>query len=146
MPDANRAILTINCSATPPLASARITTVLHALSVVVLALRDGPVASVFTALHGAGSGLLTVAKGTLLFALFGPSSHGLRMGLLPVPARMAQARALLALELLLDRAGLGVLVFSSGLGLASTAALLALRSGTRAAPFPLAAGVLRRRS
>ena len=130
----------------PLLASARIATVLHVLGVVMLALLNGPMAGVFTALHGAGNGLLTVAKGTLLSALFGPGSYGLRMGLLSVPARMAQAGALLAFELLLDRAALGVLVFSSGLGLASTAALLALRSGTRAAPFPFAAGVPRRRS
>ncbi len=68
-----------------------------------------------------------------------------RTGLLSVPARVAQAGAPLAFELLLDRLGLGVLVLSSGLGLASTAALLALRSGTRAVVPSLAVGVPRQR-
>jgi hypothetical protein len=82
---------------------------------------------VFTVLHGAGNGLLTIAKGTLPLALFGPAGYGLRTGLLSAPSRVAQAGAPLLFGLLLDRIGLGVLAFSSVLGLASTAALLALR-------------------
>ena len=110
-----------------PLISARIATVLHPIGAVVLVLIGGPAASVFTVLHGAGNGLLTIAKGTLPLALFGPSGYGLRTGLLSAPSRVAQAGAPLLFGLLLDRVGLGVLVFSSVLGLASTGALLALR-------------------
>lgn len=111
-----------------PLVSARIATVLHPAGAVMLVLFGSPAAPVFTMLHGAGNGLLTIAKGTLPLALFGPTGYGLRTGLLSVPARVMQAGAPLAFGLLLDRVGLGVLAVSSGLGLASTAALLALRT------------------
>jgi hypothetical protein len=96
-----------------------------------LVLIGGPAACVFTVLHGAGNGLLTIAKGTLPLALFGPSGYGLRIGLLSAPSRVAQAGAPILFGLLLDRVGLGVLVFSSVLGLASTAALVALRPAKR---------------
>lgn len=111
-----------------PLASARIATVLHPIGAVALVLFGGPAAAVFTVLHGAGNGLLTIAKGTLPLALFGPAGYGLRTGVLSVPARVAQAGAPLLFGLLLDRVGLGVLLVSSGLGLASTVALLALHA------------------
>ncbi len=111
-----------------PLASARIATVLHPVGVVVLALFGGPAAAVFTVLHGAGNGLLTIAKGTLPLALFGPAGYGLRTGMLSVPTRVAQAGAPLLFGVLLDQVGLGVLIVSSALGLASLAALLALRT------------------
>jgi predicted MFS family arabinose efflux permease len=111
-----------------PLASTRLATALHPAGALALVLFGGPAAAVFTVLHGAGNGLLTIAKGTLPLALFGPAGYGLRNGLLSVPARVAQAGAPLAFGLLLDRTGLGVLAVSSGLCLASTVALLALRA------------------
>lgn len=120
-----------------PLVSARIATVLHPAGAAALVLFGGPAASVFTVLHGAGNGLLTIAKGTLPLALFGPAGYGLRTGLLSAPARVAQAGAPLLFALLLDRVGLGVLALSSGLGLASTAALLALRTPRRASAPPI---------
>ncbi len=124
-----------------PLASARIATVLHPVGAVALVLFGGPAATVFTVLHGAGNGLLTIAKGTLPLALFGPAGYGLRTGVLSVPARVAQAGAPLLFGLLLDKVGLGVLLVSSGLGLASTAALLALQA-PRTAVRPSASGLL----
>ena len=127
-----------------PLVSARIATVLHPAGAAALVLLGGPAAAVFTMLHGAGNGLLTIAKGTLPLALFGPAGYGLRTGVLSVPARVAQAGAPLVFGLLLDRAGLGVLALSSGLGFASTAALLALRT-PRASPCPIAAGASQHR-
>ena len=110
-----------------PLVSARIATVLHPIGALALVLIGGPAASVFTVLHGAGNGLLTIAKGTLPLALFGPAGYGRRTGLLSAPSRVAQAGAPLLFGLLLDRVGLALLAVSSALGLASTAALLALR-------------------
>ncbi len=115
-----------------PLVSARIATVLHPVGALALALFGGPAAAVFTLLHGAGNGLLTIAKGTLPLALFGPAGYGLRTGLLSAPARVAQAGAPLLFGFLLDRVSLGVLAVSAGLGLASAVALLAL--GTQRAP------------
>ena len=128
-----------------PLVSARIATVLHPLGAAALVLFGGPAAAAFTVLHGAGNGLLTIAKGTLPLALFGPTGYGLRTGLLSVPARVAQAGAPLLFGLLLDRVGLGVLVLSTALGLASMAALLALRARPHAPACPVAVGVPRHR-
>lgn len=127
-----------------PLASARIATLLHPVGALALVLLGGPAAAVFTVLHGAGNGLLTIAKGTLPLALFGPSGYGLRTGVLSVPARVAQAGAPLLFGLLLDWVGLGVLLVSSGLGLASTVALLALQASRTAVRQP-ASGLLHRR-
>lgn len=107
-----------------PLVSARVAAVLHPLGALALAVFGGPAAAVFTVLHGAGNGLLTIAKGTLPLALFGPAGYGLRTGLLSAPARVAQAGAPLLFGVLLDWAGLGVLAVSAGLGLASAGALL----------------------
>ncbi len=111
-----------------PLSSARLATVLHPIGAGALMLFGGPAAVVFTMLHGAGNGMLTIAKGTLPLALFGPAGYGLRTGLLSAPARVAQAGAPLLFGLLLDRFGTDVLILSGGLGLASFIALLALRT------------------
>ena len=111
---------------TSPLISARIASVLHPIGAAALVVLGGPAAIVFTMLHGAGNGMLTIAKGTLPLALFGPAGYGLRTGLLSAPARVAQAGAPLLFGLLLDRVGVGVLSLSAGLGIASTVALLAL--------------------
>jgi len=42
-------------------------------------------------LHGTGNGLLTIAKGTVPLAIFGPVGYGLRSGILGAPARATQA-------------------------------------------------------
>ncbi len=110
-----------------PLASARLATVLHPAGALALAFLGGPAAAVFAVLHGAGNGMLTIAKGTLPLALFGPAGYGHRTGLLSAPARVAQAGAPLLFGLLLDQFGLGALAVSAGLALASTASLLLLR-------------------
>ena len=110
-----------------PLISARVATLLHPVGALALAVVGGAAAPAFTLLHGAGNGLLTIAKGTLPLALFGPAGYGLRTGLLSAPARVAQAAAPLVFGLLLDRFGLLVLALSSGLGVLSTVALMLLR-------------------
>ncbi len=119
---------------THPLLSARVATLLHPIGALALAMAGGAAAPVFTLLHGAGNGLLTIAKGTLPLALFGPAGYGLRTGLLSAPARVAQAAAPLLFGLLLDRFGLLVLALSSALGVLSTVALLVLRPAGVAAP------------
>jgi len=111
-----------------PLVSARVATVLHPLGAAALVLFGGSAAVVFTVLHGAGNGMLTIAKGTLPLALFGPAGYGLRTGLLSAPARVAQAAAPLLFGFLIDRVGTGALAVSAGLGLASTAALMGLHT------------------
>jgi len=109
-----------------PLLSARLAALMHPVGAALLALLGAPLAAVFAILHGAGNGILTIAKGTLPLVLFGAHGYGLRQGLLMVPARVAQASAPWLFGILLDRFGAGALWFSTALGMAAFLALLLL--------------------
>jgi len=109
-----------------PLLSARLAALMHPVGAVLLALLGAPLAALFAILHGAGNGILTIAKGTLPLVLFGAHGYGLRQGLLMVPARVAQASAPWLFGILLDRFGAGALWFSTALGMAAFLALLLL--------------------
>ena len=114
-----------------PLLSAQLATAAHPLGAVLLMVLGGPAALLFTVLHGAGNGILTIAKGTLPLVIFGPKGYGARQGLLMVPARVAQAFAPLVFGLAIDRLGGGALWVSTGVGLVGLAALVWLqRSGS----------------
>ncbi|RYF37075.1 MAG: MFS transporter [Comamonadaceae bacterium] len=110
-----------------PLLSARLAAALHPLGVVVLWVFGPAAAAVFGILHGAGNGILTIAKGTLPLVLFGPQGYGHRQGVLMVPARIAQALAPWLFGIALDEWGAGALGLSAALGIAAVAALLMLR-------------------
>ena len=110
-----------------PLSSARLAALAHPLGALLLVTLGGPATVVFTALHGAGNGILTIAKGTLPLALFGPAGYGLRQGWLMAPARVAQAFAPLLFGLLLDRAGAPAILLTGALGLSAALALWALK-------------------
>ncbi|QKH38865.1 MFS transporter [Achromobacter pestifer] len=111
-----------------PLLSARLAALAHPAGVAVL-LGGGPVmAPLFAILHGAGNGILTIAKGTLPLALFGPQGYGARQGWLMMPARVAQALAPFLFGLALDSWGANALWLSGGIGLSAFAALLLLRA------------------
>jgi len=120
---------------THPLISARLAAVLHPIGAIVLMAIGSSAITAFAVLHGAGNGLLTIAKGTLPLAIFGPVGYGLRSGVLGAPARAAQASAPLIFGLLLDRMGLGVLVISAGLSLAALLALLMLKAHPASVPL-----------
>jgi len=110
-----------------PLISARLAALLHPIGAAIFAV-VGPAAAVtFAIFYGAGNGLLTIARGTVPLAVFGPHGYGERTGLLGAPARAAQALAPLLFGLLLDAMGASVILVSSALCLASFAALLCLR-------------------
>jgi len=113
---------------THPLISARLAAALHPIGAILLIALGPSAITAFAVLHGAGNGLLTIAKGTLPLAIFGPVGYGLRSGVLGAPARAAQAGAPLMFGLLLDRMGLGVLAISAGLSLAAAVALLMLKA------------------
>lgn len=113
-----------------PLLSARLAAIAHPLGALAVMAFGAPAAIVFTLLHGAGNGILTIAKGTLPLAIFGPSSYGHRQGLLMVPARFGQAGAPFLFALLMERYGASALLLSTALGLAGLAALLALTSAS----------------
>lgn len=110
-----------------PLLSARLASLMHPLGAAVLALAGAPGAAAFALLHGAGNGILTIAKGTLPLALFGPQGYGARQGLLMVPARIAQAMAPWVFGIGLERWGAGALWLSSALSVAAFGALMLLR-------------------
>ena len=110
------------------LASARIATALHPLGALTLAALGAPAAVAFALLHGAGNGILTVAKGVLPLTLFGAAGYGLRTGVLSAPGRLLQATAPLLFGVALDRFGVAAaLLVSGGLSLAALVGLLTLR-------------------
>lgn len=109
-----------------PLLSARLAAVAHPAGAALLLVVGAPAAMLFTVLHGAGNGILTITKGTLPLAIFGAHGYGERQGFLMVPARFAQAGAPFAFALLMERYGASALLLSAALGLSMLAALLAL--------------------
>jgi MFS family permease len=110
-----------------PLISARVAALLHPIGAAIFALIGTPAAAAFAIFYGAGNGLLTIARGTVPLAVFGPDGYGERTGLLGAPARAAQALAPLLFGLLLDTMGPSVIIVSSALCLAALVALLSLR-------------------
>jgi MFS family permease len=111
-----------------PLISARLAALLHPIGAAIFAV-IGPAAAIpFTIFYGAGNGLLTIARGTVPLAVFGPRGYGERTGLLGAPARASQALAPLLFGLLLDRIGAAAIFVSAGLCLAAFVALLWLRA------------------
>jgi hypothetical protein len=117
-----------------PLLSARLAALMHPLGAAVWALLGAPAAAAFALLHGAGNGVLTIAKGTLPLVLFGPQGYGHRQGMLMVPARIAQALSPWVFGVCLDRWGAGALAVTAGLGLAALAALMLLPRAADAPP------------
>lgn len=115
-----------------PLLSARLATMAHPVGAAILIVFGAPVAALFTVLHGAGNGILTIAKGTLPLVLFGPQGYGARQGLLMVPARICQAIAPALFGLCLERWGAGALWLSMALGLMAFGALMAMPRQTAA--------------
>jgi MFS family permease len=110
-----------------PVASARIASVLHPIGAAFLVALGAPGIIAFALLHGAGNGMITIAKGTLPLAFFGPQGYGRRSGLLSVPARVLQSSSPFLFGLLLDRAGIGAVGLSAGLCLAAFGSLFLLR-------------------
>jgi hypothetical protein len=111
-----------------PLVSARIAALLHPLGAAVFLVVGPAAATAFAVLYGAGNGLLTIARGTVPLAVFGPYGYGERTGLLGAPARAAQAFAPLLFGMLLGLIGTSAIFVSAALCVAAFAALLCLRA------------------
>ncbi|MFO1087585.1 MAG: MFS transporter [Reyranellaceae bacterium] len=117
-----------------PLISARLAALTHPVGVIVLlAFGGGVTSSAFAILHGSGNGILTIARGTVPLALFGPESYGYRLGLIGLPSRFLSALAPFAFAVLLDHIGANVLLVTAALSLAACLALCALRVPRQAA-------------
>jgi MFS family permease len=122
-----------------PLLSARLSCLTHPLGACLIAFATGSFAfNAFALLHGAGNGILTIARGTLPLAIFGPVNYGYRLGLLGAPARISQAMAPLLFGVLIDYLGDRVLFVTSGLSLSALLALVFLRAAVRTERAPAA--------
>jgi MFS family permease len=121
-----------------PVWSARIAAFMHPLGALMLGLLGPAGVAGFAALHGAGNGLITIARGTLPLAIYGPVGYGLRTGILAAPARVSVAAAPFAFGVLLDWMGTFAIMVSAGLSLAAFASLWLLRPRPAPAVAPLA--------
>jgi MFS family permease len=109
-----------------PLISAKIANALHPLAALVIGLGGVPVIALFSVIHGAGNGILTIARGTLPLALFGPSGYGARLGRISAPARVGQALGPFLFGAAIERFGTRTLFISSALSVAALVSLFRL--------------------
>ncbi len=117
-----------------PVVSTRLACLTHPIGACVIGIFGGGAAAAFALLHGAGNGILTIARGTLPLAIFGPENYAYRLGLIGAPSRICQALAPLGFGLLIEPLGRLVVVVSAGLLLAALMALMVLpRTETRRA-------------
>jgi len=116
-----------------PLISARFAALLHPVGAALLVMFGPAAAAAFAIFHGAANGMISIAKGTLPLAIFGPAGYGLRNGLLSVPTRLAESTAPLLFGMLIERIGLEAVLVSAGLYVAAFAALMLLRPRAAAA-------------
>jgi MFS family permease len=109
-----------------PLFSTRLACITHPIGACVIGIFGGGAAAAFTLLHGAGNGILTIARGTLPLAIFGPENYAYRLGLIGAPSRICQALAPLGFGLLIEPMGRGIVAVSALLSLAALVALMLL--------------------
>jgi MFS family permease len=116
-----------------PLLTARLATLGHPLGAACVLAAGSAAALPFVVLHGLGNGLLTIVRGTLPLAVFGPQGYGVRQGWIAMPGRLLGALSPWAMGLVLERWGASTLWLTATLAMASLAALLLLRLPTQAA-------------
>jgi hypothetical protein len=85
--------------------SAQPSCITHSIGACIFGIFGGGAAAAFALLHGAGNGLLTIARGTLPLSIIGPEKYGCRLGLLGASSRVCQALAPLGFSLLIDVLG-----------------------------------------
>ncbi len=106
-----------------PLTATRLATLGHPLGALILMALGSPAAIAFVLLHGAGNGILTIAKGTLPLALFGPAAYGARQGWILLPGRLAQVLAPGLFGLWMERDATSALWWTAGGGVLALVAL-----------------------
>jgi MFS family permease len=115
-----------------PLLATRIATLMHPLGALALLSLGGRAASLMALGHGAGSGMLTVAKGVLPLSIYGSSNYAYRSALLSRPAQILQIGGPALYALALAESPTGALALSSGLCLVMFAMTFGLQ--TRSSP------------
>ncbi|WP_043159965.1 MFS transporter [Bradyrhizobium sp. Ai1a-2] len=107
-----------------PLVSTRLACIAHPIGACVIGIFGGGGAAAFALLHGAGNGILTIARGTLPLAIFGSENFAYRLGLIGAPSRICQALAPVGFGLLIDSLGRSIVIVSAGLSLSALIALM----------------------
>lgn len=103
------------------------TTILPAGLIMGFAARDAWAGAVFALAYGAGTGLLTIVRGTLPLVLFDPATYGRHVGRLIAPSFIVAAGAPLAFAALISRYGAeGALAAAVAIAATATAAAVAL--------------------
>lgn len=110
-----------------PLLVTTIAALAHPLAVLLLMLGGAALAPAFAIVHGAGNGVLTIARGTLPLLLFGPVGYGERQGWITAPSKFVQAATPLGFGLMMEGMGGGALWVTAAFCLAAALALLSLR-------------------
>ena len=113
-----------------PLAIARLAVglILAAFALLAIAGVSVPVAAMFMVLFGMANGLITIARGTVPLALFGPHGYGAVIGRIAGPSLVMQAIAPLILALAIEWASdAAALLIAAVLALISFFCLLLLR-------------------
>jgi MFS family permease len=110
-----------------PLWSARLAALAPPLGMGALLAFGLPAAAPFALLHGAGNGIITIAKGTLPLALFGAQGYGRRQGWLALPAQALQAFAPWLFGLALQHSSRTLMALSCAISAAGWLALMSLR-------------------
>ena len=110
------------------LSRARLAALLFPIGAALLPL-GGPVsATAFAVLYGMSNGIMTINRGTLPLAMFGPNGYATVLGWLAVPVLVAQAVApTVAAPVVAALPSLSVLLIGGGLGLFAMLLLLPLR-------------------
>jgi Major Facilitator Superfamily len=111
-----------------PLLSARLAMLMNPIGVVTLIAGGSLFAPVYAVLYGAGNGIITIARGTLPLALFGPVGFGKRVGMISLPSRLTGAAAPLMLGLMVEHVGRAALWIMALASISAFFALLLLRA------------------
>ncbi len=107
---------------------ARLAALLFPIGALILPLGGPVAATAFALLYGMSNGIMTINRGTLPLALFGPNGYATVLGRLAMPVLMAQAVApTLVAPVVAALPALWVLLIGGGLGLLASLLLLPLR-------------------
>ena len=110
------------------LVRARLAALLFPIGAALLPLGGPVAATAFAVLYGMSNGIMTINRGTLPLALFGPNGYATVLGWLAVPVLVAQAVApTVAAPVVAALPSLSVLLIGGGVGLFATLLLLPLR-------------------
>ena len=110
------------------LARAAFTLIVCAFVVLALAGISAPVAAAFAIMFGVANGLVTIARGTVPLALFGPTGYGRLIGRIAGPWLAMQAAAPLVLALVAERlSDAAALAFVCAFALVALGCFIAIR-------------------